>query len=237
VGGERMSFYHGKSSRVYLNGNPMSSYADNVNVSISADTVETTTFIDTAKKYVMGLKNATLTAEGFGAGSTGEIDQYLQAAINSTGNIWTWYPSEVTGRPGYGMAGYNTQYDIKASISGAVRVSVACQSNVGKEPVMCIRAMAQATISSQGAAIDGTAKSTSGGAGYLQVSAENIADAQAYIEHSSDGSSWETLAAFSTASIGASAQRVAINGEIRRYVRSSVTATTSVTYGTALCRF
>jgi hypothetical protein len=231
-------FYHGKGSKVYLNGNPMSSFTDNVNVSISADTVETTTFIDTAKKYVAGLKNATLTAEGFGAGSTGEIDQYLQAAIDTTGsNIWTWYPNEVAGMSGYGMLGSNTQYDIKASISGAVRVAAACQSNVGKEPVMCIRAMAEATISSQGATVDGGAKSTSGGAGYLQVSAENIADAQAYIEHSSDGSSWETLAAFSTASIGASAQRTEITGEIRRYVRSSVTATTNVTYGTALCRF
>jgi hypothetical protein len=230
-------FFHGKSSKVYLNGNPMSSYMDSVNVSMSADTVETTTFIDTAKKYVMGLKNATLTAEGFGAGSTGEIDQYLDDAISTDENIWNWYPREAVGMPGYGMKGYDTQYDIKASVSGAVRVAAACQSNVGKEPVMCIRAMAQATISSQGATIDGAAKSTSGGAGYLQVTAENIADAQAYVEHSSDGSSWETLAVFSTASIGASAQRVAIDGEIRRYVRSSVTATTNVTYGTALCRF
>ena len=230
--------YHGKGSKVYLNGNPMSSYMDNINVGMSADTIETTTFTDTAKKYVMGLKSATLTAEGFGAGSTGEIDQYLQTAIDTTGsNIWTWYPSEVAGMPGYGMSGLNTQYDIKASISGAIRVAAACQSNVGKEPVMCIRTMAQATISSQGATVNGVAKSTSGGAGYLQISAENIADAQAYIEHSSDGSSWETLAAFSTASIGASAQRVAITGEIRRYVRASVTVTTNVTYGTALCRF
>jgi hypothetical protein len=229
-------FYHSKGSKVYLNGNPMSSYTDNVNVSMSADTVETTTFIDTAKQYVMGLKNATLTAEGFGAGSTGEIDQYLNAAISTAENIWNWYPREVAGMPGYGMKGYNTQYDIKASISGAVRVAAACQSNVGKEPVRCIRAVAAASASSSGAAFDNSTKSTNGGAGYLQVTATATSDAAIVIDHSSDGSSWENLATFATAPAGASAQRVAVTGEVRRYVKASCTLSASCTFGVALNR-
>ena len=129
-----MSFYHGRNTRVYLNGNPMSSYMDSVNVNASADTVETTTFIDTAKQYVMGLKTATLNAEGFGTGTTGEIDNYLQSALSTTENIWVWYQAgESSGKNGYGLKGYDTQYDVKGSISGAVRVAAACQSNVGRE--------------------------------------------------------------------------------------------------------
>jgi hypothetical protein len=229
-------FYHGKGSKVYLNGNPMSSYLDSVDVSMAADTVETTVFTDTAKQYVMGLKSATLAAEGFGAGSTGEIDQYLENAISTTENVWTWYPRESAGAPGYGMKGYNTQHSVQASISGAVRVAAACQSNIGKEPVKCVRALAAATASSSGAALDNTAKSTNGGAGYLQVAATATSDAAIVIDHSSDGSSWETVVTFDTAPAGASAQRVAITGEIRRYVKASCTLTESCTFGVALNR-
>ena len=230
-----MAFYHGKNTKVYLNGYSVSSYLDSVGVNMSADTVETTVFTDTAKQYIMGLKNATLSAEGFGAGSTGEIDQYLDSAIAAE-NVWTWYPYETAGSPGYGMKGYDTQYDLKASISGAVRVAATCQSNVGKDPVKCIRAMATATASSSGAAFDNSGKSTNGGAGYLHVSATNTSDAAIVIDHSSDGSSWETVATFDTAPAGASAQRVAITGEIRRYVKASCTLTTSCTFGVALNR-
>ena len=232
-----MSFYHGKNSRVYLNGNSMSSYMDTVNVSMQADTVETTTFIDTAKQYIMGLKNATLSAEGFGSGTTGEIDKYLQDALSTTENIWNWYPAgESSGVSGYGLKGYDTQYDVKASISGAVRVAAACQSNMGKESITCIRPLAAATASSSGAALDNDAKSTNGGAGYLYVTATNTSDAAIVIDHSSDGSSWATVATFAAAQAGASAQRVAISGEIRQYVKASATLTTNCTFGVALNR-
>lgn len=227
---------HGKSSKVYLNGYSMSSYLDNVSVSMSADTAETTVFTDTAKTFVVGQKNATLAAEGLGAGSTAAIDQYLENAISTTENVWLWYPSESVGMPGYGMKGYNTQYDVKASISGAVRVAAACQSNVGKEPVKCVRVLAVATASSSGAALDNAAKSTNGGAGYLQVTANASSDAAMVIDHSSDGSSWETVVTFDAAPLTPSAQRVAITGEIRRYVKASCTLSGNCTFAVALNR-
>ena len=231
-----MSFYHGRTAKVYLNGYSVSTYFDNVSVSMSADIVETTVFTDAAKSYVMGQKSATLAAEGFGAGSTSEIDQHLEDAISTSENIWLWYPHESVGMSGYGMKGYNTQYDVKASISGAVRVAAACQSNVGKEPVKCVRVLAVATASSSGAALDNGAKSTNGGAGYLQVTATNTSDAAIAIDHSSDGSSWATVATFATAPLNASAQRVAIDGEIRRYVKASCTLSGNCTFAVALNR-
>jgi hypothetical protein len=232
-----MSFYHGKVAKIYLNGNPMSTYLDTISIPQSADTAEVTTFGDTAKKYVMGLKNATLSAEGFGAGSTGEIDQFLQDALSTTENVWTWYPTgESAGKPGYGLKGYDTSYEIKGSVSGAVRVAVACQSNLSQESIKCIRAMAVATASSSGAALDNTAKSTNGGAGYLHVSATNTSDAAIVIDHSSDGSSWENLITFATAPLGVSAQRIAASGEIRQYVKASCTLTTSCTFSVAINR-
>jgi len=232
-----MSFYHGKNTRVYVNGNPVSSYLDSVNANVSADTVETTVFTDTAKQYIMGLKSAQLNAEGLGIGSTAEIDQFLQDALSTTENIWTWYPrGESVGVGGYGLKGFDTQFDIKASISGAVRIAAACQSNVSKESVICIRPLAVATASSSGAALNNTGKSTNGGAGYLYVSATNTSDAAIVIDHSSDGSSWETVASFAAAQLGASAQRVAITGEIRQYVKASCTLLSTCTFGVAINR-
>lgn len=232
-----MSFYHGKCAKVYVNGNSLTSYLDTISVPTNADTVEVTTFNDTAKQFVMGLKSATLTGEGFGAGSTAEVDQFLQDALSTTENVWLWYPAtESAGKPGKALKGYGTEFSIKGSISGAVRVATACQSNVGCEPVTCIKAMATATASSSGAAFDNSAKSTNGGAGYLQVSATNTSDAAITIEHSSDGSSWATLLSFDIAPTGASAQRIVVTGEVRRYVKASCTLTTNCTFGVALNR-
>lgn len=232
-----MSFYHGRNAKIYVNGHSMSSYLDTISVPVNADTVEVTTFADTAKQFVMGLKSATLTGEGFSAGSTSEVDQFLDDALSTNENVWTWYPSgESSGKPGRAFKGYGTEYSIKGSVSGAVRVATACQSNVGCEPVLCIRAVATATASSSGASFDNTSKSTNGGAGYLQVTATATSDAAIVIDHSSDGSSWETVVTFDTAPAGASAQRVAITGEIRRYVKASCTLTTNCTFGVALNR-
>lgn len=232
-----MSFYHGRNAEIYVNGYSLSSYLDTINVPVNADTVEVTTFADTAKQFVMGIKSATLTGEGFGAGSTASADQYLQDVLSATENVWTWYPAgESTGKPGKAFKGYGTEFSIKGSISGAVRVATACQSNVGCEPVLCIRAVATATASSSGGAFDNTGKSTNGGAAYLQVSATATSDALIVVDHSSDGSSWETVATFSTAPAGASAQRVAITGEIRQYVKASCTLVSSCTFGVALNR-
>jgi hypothetical protein len=232
-----MSFYHGKVAEIYLNGNQMSTYLDAISVPQSADTAEVTTFGDTAKKYVMGLKTATLQAEGFGANSTSEVDQFLDDVLSASENVWVWYPaSESAGTKGYGLKGYGTSREIKGSISGAVRLAVACQSNYGAESLKCVRAVTAATASSSGAALDNTAKSTNGGAGYLHVSATATSDAAIVIDHSSDGSSWETVVTFATAPLGASAQRVAITGEIRRYVKASCTLTASCTFGVAINR-
>lgn len=232
-----MSFYHGRNAEIYVNGHSMSSYLDTISVPVNADTVEVTTFADTAKKFVMGLKSATLTGEGFGAGSTSEADQFLNDALSTNENVWTWYPAgESSGKPGRAFKGYGTEFTIKGSVSGAVRIATACQSNVGCEPVLCIRAVAAAAASSSGASFDNSGKSTNGGAAYLHVTATATSDALIVLDHSSDGSSWETVATFSTAPAGASAQRVAITGEIRRYVKASCTLTGSCTYGVALHR-
>jgi hypothetical protein len=232
-----MSFYHGKAAEIYLNGNQMSTYLDTIGVPQSADTVEVTTFGDTAKNYVMGLKTATLQAEGFGANSTSEVDGFLDDALSTTENIWVWYPAtESAGTKGYGMKGYATSREVKGSVTGAVRLAVACQSNYGAESLKCVRAAAAATASSSGAALDNIAKSTNGGAGYLFVQATTTSDAAIVIDHSSDGSSWETVVTFDAAPLGASAQRVAVTGEIRRYVKASCTLTTSCTFGVGLNR-
>jgi hypothetical protein len=232
-----MSFFHGKSTRVYVNGNPVSSYLDTVNTNMSADTVETTVFADTAKTYVMGLKTAQLNAEGFGGGTTGTVEQFFQDALSTTENIWVWYAAgESTDGTGYGLKGYDTQLDIKGSISGAVRVAAACQSNIGSESLTCIRPLAVATASSSGTSVDNSNKTTGGGAGYLYVSATNTSDAAIVIDHSSDGSSWETVVTFNVAPLNASAQRVTISGEIRRYVKASCTLITNCTFGVAINR-
>ena len=70
-----MSFVHGSGARVYVNGFDLSSMLNSVSSSFSADTHETTCFGATAKSYIAGLEDATLSAEGlFVAPSHGGVD-------------------------------------------------------------------------------------------------------------------------------------------------------------------
>ena len=231
-----MGFYHGKASRVYLNGYNLSSYFDSADMPMNADTVETTCFNMDDKEYIMGNKTATISAEGFYDGSTQATEEVLSAAFFST-NRWSYYPyGDTIGYFGYSMSAINNAYGVKGSITGAVRVSAAGQSQVGKERIVSLKALAQTTLSTSATAVDNSAGTTNGSSAYLHVTANASTDLYPYIEHSGSGSTWDTLVDFSSSTGGRTSERVTVTGEVKQYVRASWTSTAAATFQVGFCR-
>jgi hypothetical protein len=234
-----MAFGHGKSTTVYANGCKLTDYLNSIETSISADTAETTTFGLTAKTYVAGVKDATLSGEGFFDGSAGAVDEVLAAALASESVEWTWYPQgDTLNNYGYAMLGINTNYTVTSTIDDAAKISVESQSIVGAERVQSLHALATRTSTWTGTTQDNGALSSNGGSAYLQVTAAT-GTIEVSIRHSDDDfdADDEELVAF-TAVTGVTSQRVTFTGTVNRYVRGTATLAggESITFNMAIHR-
>ena len=60
-----MAFKHGKDTKVFINNTEFSSYFNSVDSTQTADVAESTTFGNSAKTYISGNKDGTMTITGF----------------------------------------------------------------------------------------------------------------------------------------------------------------------------
>lgn len=233
-----MAFSHGKNAKVYLNGHDVTSYLDSIEMPVTVDTPEVTTFGNTSKTYIAGLKDATMAAEGFYDGASGAIDDILSSAKDSTGASvlnW-WYDNDTIGNLGQGSLIFNTNFAISATVDNAVRIAVAAQSKTASESVLSLKNLAASTLSTEAASQDTSSATSNGGAGYLQVTANESSALGVTIEHSASGSTWDTLVSFTTVTTYPASERVTYTGTTKQYVRAAWTTTQSSTFMVALNR-
>jgi hypothetical protein len=220
-----MAFGHGKSTEVFANGYDLTAYLSSIETSKTCDTAETTCFGSTAKSYVAGVNDATLSGEGLFDGDSNAVDQVLEAALGLEYTEWCWFPAGDTyGNYGYGMTTINTTYAINATIDDAVKVSVEGQSNVGAERLLSLRALAQTSGSNwTGTANNNGAASTAGGSAYLQVT-QCTGTIEVSIRHSTDNFAADDteLVAF-TAVTARGSERKTFTGTVKQYVRGYAT--------------
>ena len=222
-----MAFKHGSKARVYVNGHDLTGYLRSFTSSGSRDSAETTTFGKTAKTYVPGLKDATLSAEGVYDGDPKAVDEVLSTALGQDQeSLWTWFPQgdSAIGNVGYGFAAHATSYEVESPVDDVVSVSVEAQSKVGKERVQALHPIKEETANGQGTSLDGGASSTNGGVGYLHVT--NLSGTNptldVTIQHSDDNGAsdpWSALITFTQVTQANTAQRIEVSGTVKRYVR------------------
>lgn len=216
-----MTFSAGTEAIVLLNGVDISPYLRSAGATGNRDMLDTTTLGLHDRAFTPGLRNAVFTAEGFYDGSDGAIDEILATALE-TGNacILTYLPyGDAFGNRGKGIDGDESGYDIGTPVDGTANITLNIQSSVGNEPVKVLATLAERDTAANGTALDNTAGTTEGAAGYLQVTAvDETLDVT--IEHSDDGVMWETLITFDQAT-GPEAQRMFVPGEVKRHVRAT----------------
>lgn len=144
--------------------------------------------------------------------------------------IITYLRGEGVGAPAASCVAKQIDYGGNRNQDGSLAFTVAAESNGygvewGRQLTAGVRTDTAAT---DGASLDGGASSTHGAQAYLQVRAVTGVSVTVTLQDSADNSSWANITggAFSAAT-GVGAQRLAITGTVRRYVRAVSSGTFS----------
>lgn len=226
------TFIHGKNTDVLVGNADLTAYFKDANMATTIDTAETSAFGNTYKTFVQGLGASTIALTGMWAtGSAADVDDVLSPLINSAAvlPVSVWPNGVGIGRKGFGMGSTEDSYGITASIGAVVGVTAGFKSVVdsgGKSGVGLFPGTGIVATASQ-TSVDQLAATTKGGYTLLHVPANTWnANAVIIVEDSADNSSWATIATFTTVpSTTTTSEYKAIAGNIRRYVRSTITLT------------
>lgn len=226
-----MAFSHGSKARAIFSGVDLSAYLNSVNVQGTGQAADVTALSNTAKAYISGIQDATLTAEGFLDSAASASEQELLAALGGTVQVTHFIAGTAVADRGYGLEGVGTTHQPATDTESAAKLSAEVQSSTGAEPVTVHQSGGSVTGGGTAAVQDNTAASTNGGVGYLQALGCNGGTAAVKVQHSTDNITFVDLITFSdvtsiTAPVG---ERVASAGTVRQYTR----ATWTVTGGTA----
>ena len=122
-----MPFVHGKTSYFSYNGVDLSPFCDNVDFPQVVETAETTTFGDTSKDYIVGLRDATISISGKWDGAASAIDVTVGGDLGTgTARAFVYGPSGNVS-PKYSGNCFCTSYQITGAVGDVVTFSAEFQ--------------------------------------------------------------------------------------------------------------
>jgi len=232
-----MPFVSATKSRVLAGTLSASCYSRGFSLSSGVDMLDVSTLCDDAKAYIPGQESST-------ASFTLIYDE-AQAAHAGTwataGNLpVTFLPGgAAVGDAAFLIDSIRTDYSTTTSVTGTVDASITTQTTGDTGYGACIAALTTITGGTPtGTAVDNGASSANGAVAHLHVTAFSGLTSNAIsIEHSTNNSTWATLATFTTVT-AATTQRLAVTGTVNRYLRvvDDVTGTGSCTRLVAFAR-
>lgn len=234
-----MAFIHGKSAQVLHNEFDLSSYFNDASVSRSVETAETTAFGATAKAYITGLTDGTISLSGMFDGAANAIDAEMTDVFgNNDGSVISISPSGVTtiGTRMISATGKLTSYEVSSPVGDVVAANVEFQADAGVGSAVSLHALGAETATVNSASVDNSASSSNGGFATLHVTVNTMDGNSVFkVQHSSDDSTWADLSTFSTVAttvISAERKTVANGATVNQYLRAVLTtaATGSITY-------
>lgn len=240
-----MAFLHGKSTSVLHGAYDLSTYLNEASVSHDIEAAETTTFQSSgsAKTYVVGLRDASVSASGLFDGAANAVDQVLAASIGSdTLAPITIAPQGVTVGNGVVIAlAKTTSYEVSSPVGDVVSVSYDAQTDGGADRGVSLAALASVSATGNGTSVDNTTSSANGGIAQLHVTVNTRSAATTIkVQHSSDNTTWADLATFtSVGSTTVTSERVSASGTVNRYLRATHTlsaGTGALTYQASFAR-
>jgi hypothetical protein len=233
-----MAFIHGKSTIVLCNEFDLSSFFNEASVSRTVETAETTTFGNSAKTYITGLADGTLSLSGMFDGAASAVDEELTSVLgNNAGMVISVSPvgSLAIGSRVLSLTGKLTSYEISSPVGDVVSASSEFQADEGVGNAVSLHA-GSSTTSGSNASVDNGSSTATGGFATIHVLANTINNNSVFkVQHSADNSTWADLVTFSTvATTVKTAERVEVASAttVNRYIRSTFTTsgTGSITY-------
>lgn len=133
-----MAFIHGKNSKFSIDNSAgtltdISAFCEEVSLSRDIETAEVTAFGNSAKAYITGLSDGTISISGKfdGTASTG-IDAVLSGVLGQNATVsWEYQPNNAAvgvSNPKYSGEGILTSYEVSGSVGDAVTWSAEIQS-------------------------------------------------------------------------------------------------------------
>lgn len=238
-----MAFVHGKNTAVMYNGSNLSSYFNDASMSQDVETAETTAFGDSAKTYITGLKDGTMSMSGMFDGATDAIDAVLTSTLAaSDADVATVVPAGLTaGNASFSAEVRETSYEISSPVSDVVAANLEVQATGGIDRGLLLAGASTLSASATSGAINNVSSTSNGGVAYLHVT-DNTRDGSSTfkVQDSADGVTYADLITFTSVSASATGgERVAVTGTVDQYVRAEVVpggSSGSVTYTMAFAR-
>lgn len=232
-----MAFVHGKGAAVLVDEFDLSAFLNTFDGAATADTAEVTTFGSSAKSYVAGTKDATISLGGFFDGSVGAVDEVLQAALGSSALISLAPAGVATIGNRCSLADcLATSYAVSATVGDAVSVTAEAQVTGGMLPGVVLASLIARTATGQTASVDNGASTSNGAKAFLHITAFNGTNVTVKVQESPDNSTWADMITFTQATAVGSQSGTA-SSTIDRYLRVAITGTfTSVTFAVTIAR-
>lgn len=227
--------------RVLLGDFSFSAYITDATPTFAVDMLDVTTMVDTSKKYIPGQNTSTFGLKGFlDPDGTANL-QYDQ--------INTWTGAEPVSYGPNGLAfgselwmhhGLQSKSETGATNSSPVSFSVDSQgTGITNQNGVSLHDLTAETATSNSAAYNGGAASTTGARAHLHVTAfSGLTNNIVTIQDSADGTTgWTTIGTFATVT-GLTSERLTISGTVRQYVRAlwTITGTGTNTFAVGFAR-
>ena len=242
-----MPFIHGKNAQILHGAYDLSSYFNDASVSQNVETAETTTFSasGSAKTYITGLRDATISLSGLFDGAVGAIDPVVVASIGSdTLSPVTVAPAGfAVGSSVYIGLAKTTGFEISAPVGDVVSASYDGQFDGGVDDGKSLTTLASIAASTNHTSVDNTTSTTNGGIAQLHVTVNTRSTTSTFkVQHSSDNTTFADLATFTnvlTTAITSEKVAVASGTTVNRYLRAQstyVAGTGAATYQISFAR-
>jgi hypothetical protein len=240
-----MAFIHGKSAQVLHGAYDLTSYLNEATASQEVETAETTVFGNSAKTYIVGLKDGTVSASGMFDGAANAVDEVLAATVgsDSLAPVTVGYEGLALGKRVSLLMAKTTSYEVSSPVGDVVSVSYDAQADGGIDQGVSLASLASVSATTTGSSHDNSASSANGGIAQLHVTANTwSANTTLKVQHSADNSTWADLATFAVvATTVKTSERVivAAGTTVNRYLRAVATlsaGTGAITYQISFAR-
>lgn len=239
-----MAFGHGSKAKLYLAGADVSSAFSSVSVARTRDTAETSGLGTTAKTYITGLADATVSAEGmYEVNSASPLqDDVLSGILGSASKssfILASQGDTAAGDPALVGKIDTTSYEITSPVDGVTSTTLEFQTTDGAASGKVLANKAARSATGDGTAVDNGAATSNGLIAVLQVFAISGGSPSltVSVEHSADAVTYVSLGSFTAVTSGTSAQTIVTSSTVNRYVRATWTITGSTPSATFAVAF
>ena len=236
------TFRHGKNVLVFIDQYDFSTYFNDLTASANVDTAETSAFGTSAKTYVLGLMDGTISLSGMYESTdlTG-TDQYFASVLGAAAKqkVIVALEGHTLGTRAVVMQADDTSYEVAGSIGDLVKTSIEFQSSQGVDNGVILSSGSAVTATGNGTSVDNAVATTNGGVAYLSIPTNTRnGNVTVKVQQSADNSTFTDLATFTVIpSSTKTSERVEVTGTISRYLRVNYTVAGSTGSATPTVAF